>query len=33
MCIKFPPEDLNLSPCPPHLPSTYTCGVIITPKV
>ena len=33
MCVKFLPEDLNLGPCLPHPTSTYTCGVVITPKV
>ena len=33
MCVKFPPEDLNLDPYPPHPTSTYTCGVTNTPRV
>ena len=33
MCVKLSPGDLNLGPCPPHSTSTYTCGVIIAPKV
>ena len=31
--MKLPPKDLNLDPYPPHPTSTYTYGVIITPKV
>ena len=31
MCVKLPPEDLNLDPCPPHPTSTYTCEVTIAP--
>ena len=31
--MKFPPENLNLSPYLPHLTSTYTCRVTITPKM
>ena len=33
MCVKLPPRDLNLGIYPPHLTSTYTCGVTIAPKV
>ena len=33
MCVKLPPGDLNTDPSPPHLTSTYTCGVTITPRV
>ena len=33
MCVKLPPENLNLDPCPPHPTSTYTCEVTITSKV
>ena len=29
MCMKLPPGDLNLSPCPLHSTNTYTCGVTI----
>ena len=29
MCVKFPLRDLNLDFYPPHLTSTYTCGVTI----
>ena len=31
--MKFSPEDLNFSFCPPHLANTYTYGVIIAPRV
>ena len=33
MYVKFPPEDLNLGSCSPHLTSTYICVVTIAPKV
>ena len=33
MCVKLPPEDLNLDPYPPYPTSTYTCGVTIAPRV
>ena len=33
MSVKLPLGDLNLSPCPPHLTSTYTCGVTIASRV
>ena len=33
MCVKLPLGDLNLSPCPPHPTSTYTCRVTIAPRV
>ena len=33
MCVKFPRKDLNPDPCPPHLTNTYTCGVIIAPRM
>ena len=35
MCVKFPPKNLNLGPCPytPYPTSTYTCGVITAPRV
>ena len=33
MYIKFPLEDLNLGPYPPHSTSTYTCEVTILPRV
>ena len=33
MCVKLPPGDLNLGPCPPHSANTYTYGVTITPRV
>ena len=33
MCVKLPPGNLNSGPCPPHPTSTYTCRVIIAPKV
>ena len=29
MYVKFPPEDLNPDPYPPHSKSTYTYGVTI----
>ena len=32
MCVKLPPRDLNLGPCPPHSTNTYTYGVIIAPR-
>ena len=33
MYVKFPLEDLNFGPYPPHLTSTCTCKVIIVPRV
>ena len=33
MCVKLPPKDFNPGPCLPHPTSTYTCGVIIAPRV
>ena len=33
MYVKLPPRDLNPDPYPPHLTSTYTCGVTIAPRV
>ena len=33
MCVKLSPENLNLSPYPPHLTSTYTCGVTTVSRV
>ena len=33
MCVKLPLRDLNPGPYPPHLTSTYTCRVIIAPRV
>ena len=33
MCVKLIPEDLYSGPYPLHLTNTYTCGVIIVPKV
>ena len=33
MCVKLPPKDLNLDPCPPHLTNTYTYKVTIAPRV
>ena len=33
MCVKLLLGDLNSDPYPPHSTSTYTCGVIIAPKV
>ena len=33
MCVKFSLGDLNPGPYPPHLTCTYTCGVIIAPKI
>ena len=33
MCVKLHFGDLNPGPYPPHSTSTYTCGVIIAPKV
>ena len=33
MCVKLPLEDLNPSSYSPHLTSTYTCEVIIAPRV
>ena len=33
MCVKFPPGDLNPSPYPSHLTSTYTYKVTIALKV
>ena len=33
MFVKLPSEDLNPSPYPLHLTSTYTCGVTIAPRV
>ena len=32
MCVKLPPEDLNLGRCPPKSTSIYTCRVIIASK-
>ena len=31
--MSLPPKNLNPGPCPPHPISTYTCGVIIAPRV
>ena len=31
--MKHPLGDLNPNPCPPHPPSTYTCGVITASRV
>ena len=32
--VKLPPRYLNPAPCPPpHPTSTYTCRVIIIPRV
>ena len=31
--MKFSSRDLNLDHCPPHPTKTYTCGVIIAPRV
>ena len=33
MCVKLLPRDLNPGPYPPHSTSTYTCKVIIAPKM
>ena len=33
MCIKFFTKYLNFNPYLPHLISTYTCKMIITPKI
>ena len=33
MYVKLPLGDLNSDPCPPHLTSTYTCRVMIAPRV
>ena len=33
MHVKFPPKNLNLNPCFPHLTSTYTCVMTITPRM
>ena len=33
MCVKLLPEDLNLGPNPSHFTNTYTCRVIIAPRV
>ena len=33
MYIKFPLEDLNLGPYPPHSTNTYTCEVTISLRV
>ena len=33
MCIKFSTKYLNFNPYPPHLTSTYTCKMTITPKI
>ena len=33
MYVKLPLKDLNFDPYPPHLTSTYTCEVIIIPRV
>ena len=33
MCIKFSTKYLNFNPYLPHLISTYTCKMIITPKI
>ena len=33
MCVELFPGDLNPSPYPPHLTSTYTCRVTTTPRV
>ena len=31
--MKLPPGYLNLDPYPPHLISTYTCGVTIASRM
>ena len=31
--MKFPLENLNLGPYPPHPTSTYICGVTIAPMM
>ena len=31
--VKLPLGNLNPDPCPPHLTSIYTCGVITAPRV
>ena len=33
MCVKLHYEDLNPNPILPHLTSTYTCRMTITPRV
>ena len=33
MCVKLPPRDLNLDPCPPYLTNIYTCGVTTAQRV
>ena len=33
MCVKFPFRDLNPDPYSPLPTSTYTCRVIIVPRV
>ena len=33
MCVKLHYRDLNSGPYPPHLVSTYTCGVTIAPRM
>ena len=33
MCAKLSFRDLNLDHCPPHFTRTYTCGVVIAPRV
>ena len=33
MYVNLPPGDLNSGPCPLHPTSTYTCKVIIVPRM
>ena len=33
ICVKLPPEDLNLNPCFPHLTNTCAYEMIIAPRV
>ena len=33
MYVKLPPGDLNLGPCPLYFTSTYTCTMVIAPKI
>ena len=33
MCVKLPSGDLNFGPYSPHSTNTYTCEVVIAPKI
>ena len=33
MCVKFSHENLNFGPYLSHPTNTYTCGVVIVPKM